>query len=308
MKSLKTLLGLSLLALIGVWMGCSNDTSPVASYSASKSHTAAQGDAGTGTPSTGSESGTPSTGSESGATDTSSVVAIPDAALASAIRTALGRPASDSTSAITQTDLKSLTTLTANHQRISDLTGLEEATGLENLVLRWNSVSDLSPLAGLTSLKYLELLGNDISDIRPLAGLTNLERLGIGSNGDIDFSRDDIGVLAGLTKLRHLRVNAMGLQNSELKTLAHGLVDLEDLTILNLSGNGSITDYSPLTCLLPTLKRLDLRGMDNRTPSLWVIDADADEDVTGSDLKVVNEEDWPILQFLVDSGVTIHWS
>ena len=35
----KTMLAASLLALIGVWMGCSNDTSPVASYSASKTNT-----------------------------------------------------------------------------------------------------------------------------------------------------------------------------------------------------------------------------------------------------------------------------
>ena len=179
-------------------------------------------------------------------------------------------------------------------------------TGLEYLNLRGNrSFTDITPLAGLTELTHLDLYQNHIgrssTGLAPLAGLTNLEWLAVGANG----LNGKIGPLAGLKKLKVLRINAFGLQNSGLETLAH---NLKNLIHLNLSGNGGITDYSPLTCLLPHLKWLDLRSMDDREPPLWVIDADADEDVTGPDLKVVNEKDWPILQFLVDSGVTIAWS
>ena len=51
-KSFKSLLGLSLLAFFAVWMGCSSDSSPVAPYSASKTHDTSQTDPVTGAPAT----------------------------------------------------------------------------------------------------------------------------------------------------------------------------------------------------------------------------------------------------------------
>jgi len=82
-----------------------------------------------------------------------------------------------------------------------DLTGLEYATGLENLLLPNNQISDLSPLASLTQLEEIFLGNNLISDVSPLAGLVHLEEL------DLYWNRiSDISPLAGLTSLETLVV------------------------------------------------------------------------------------------------------
>ena len=254
----KTMLGVSLLALIGVWMGCSSDTSPVASYSASKSHTAAH----------------------------SQIVDIPDANLASAIRTALGRPASDATSRISTADLRSLTTLRAGGRGIVNLTGLEYATNLDTLSLNHNKITDISPLEDLTGLKYLDLYANyTIPSISPLAGLINLEWLAVGGNP----LNGNVGPLAGLTKLKLLRVHATGLGDSGLKTLAHALTDLEHL---NISKSGRITDFSPLTCL-ENLEVLVLRNMGRR---LYI-----------TNLAGFREPKPLALFYLAANGVTLVW-
>ena len=104
-----------------------------------------------------------------------------------------------------------LTRLEAKNANISDLTGLEHATKLTELLLGakhvdgdWansNSISNLAPLSGLMELTRLELRGNDISDISALAGLINLTRLSIEQN-----SVPDLSPLAGLTNLTELEL------------------------------------------------------------------------------------------------------
>ena len=58
--------------------------------------------------------------------------------------------------------------LRARGARITDLTGLEAAVGLERLYAASNLISDLSPLAGLAALTSLDLRHNRISDLSPL--------------------------------------------------------------------------------------------------------------------------------------------
>ena len=71
-------------------------------------------------------------------TATAQVVSIPDPNLRAAIENALGK-ASGTT--ITTVDMTSLTRLEANNANISDLTGLEHATNLKELVLWGNDIA-----------------------------------------------------------------------------------------------------------------------------------------------------------------------
>ena len=127
------------------------------------------------------------------------LVSIPDAALATLVRTELGLAAN---AAITTADMRRLTSLGGGSARrlgIGNLTGLEHATSLESLTLPRNNISDLSPLANLTSLRSLSLSRNSISNLTPLTNLTGLTSLGLKQN-----SISDLSPLSGLTKLNSL--------------------------------------------------------------------------------------------------------
>jgi hypothetical protein len=147
----------------------------------------------------------------------------------------------------TPSDMLGLTSLRAPWRGITNLTGLEYALNLRELVLREDNVRDISPLGGLTNLETLNLSVNDIHDISPLAGLTKLRTLDIHENRAVS----DISVLAGLTNLevailRHLQV-------SNLTPLA-GLNKLKELDLYE----NCISDISPLAGLT-SLRLLDLR-------------------------------------------------
>ena len=66
--------------------------------------------------------------------------------------------------------------------KITDLTGLEQATALRTLDLRWNQISDISSLASLTQLQVLAVRSNSITDFSVVANFTNLRSLNIQSN------------------------------------------------------------------------------------------------------------------------------
>ena len=166
--------------------------------------------------------------------DDDAEVDIRDAKLRAVIESALGK---ESGAAVTVAEMRSLTSLAAWTAGISDLTGLEHATGLERLVLTNNEISDLGPLAGLASLTWLDLALNQVVDVRPLAELTALEYLNLWNN-----RISEIGPLSGLARLRHLQ-----LQRNEIADIG-ALAGLVSLTWLELSSNG-ISDVSPLAGL-----------------------------------------------------------
>ena len=171
-----------------------------------------------------------------------------------------------------------LTTLTLDHQQISDLSPLTELVNLKDLWLESNQISnisslagltaltvlnlnfnliyDISPLAGLMDLTSLELQGNQISDIAPIAGLMDLTALHMSENNVSDFSPlaelmnlthlsatlnpiNDITPLAGLTNLTHL-----GLSNNQINDISP-LVELTNLTWFMFSVS-PIYDITPL--------------------------------------------------------------
>ncbi len=138
--------------------------------------------------------------------------------------------------------------------RIHDLTGLEHATGLTRVRLRYHPVSDLTPLAGLTSLTELTLIHADVQDLTRIAGLTNLQILQLPESHRIS----DLTPLAGLTSLRQLSLTVNRV--SDLTPLA----GLTGLTRLYLSDN-RISDIAPLAGLT-SLEQLTLAG--NRITSI----------------------------------------
>ena len=169
------------------------------------------------------------------------IVSIPDVNLRAVVEDSLNKASGET---ITRAEMASLTVLRASNKNISDLTGLEFATGLTVLELSGiptptldlsSSILDLSPLSNLTSLTELELVFNSIVDISPLSGLTNLTELGLVFNSIVDISP-----LSGLTNLTEL-----GLSSNLIVDISP-LSGLTNLTELYLQNN-SIVDISPLS-------------------------------------------------------------
>ncbi len=158
---------------------------------------------------------------------------------------------------ITPANMQALVSLTDEGDGITDLTGLQYATGLTSLDLQRNNITDLTPLSGLTALQRLSLDGNKVSDLAPLAGLTGLQGLSLAQNNvagvsrladlvrlqdlDLDDNRiADLSGLSGLTGLQQLSMD--GNRITDLSPLRA----LKDLQSLSLNGNNNITDLSPL--------------------------------------------------------------
>ena len=190
----------------------------------------------------GKEVSTPG-GGGSGSGGGATPVTIPDANLRAVIEDSLGKA---SGAPISRAEMASLTRLEAPNSDISDLTGLEFATGLTFLRLgteyrygRINSnyISDLSPLANLTHLTYLHLGRNIISDITPLSNLTNLTTLELDDN-----IISNLSPLSNLTNLIYLRLDANIISNLS------PLSNLTNLIYLRLDAN-IISDITPLSNL-----------------------------------------------------------
>jgi hypothetical protein len=148
----------------------------------------------------------------------------------------------------TPTDMLGLTDLYAGGLGITDITGIEYATNLVNLSLRWNRLTDISPLSGLTGLEHLDFHANfSLSDISPLSALTRLKTLVLRSN-----TVTDISSLSGLSDLEEL-----DLSDDEISDVSP-LSGLTHLRTLNLSDN-KVSDVSPLADLT-CLEELDLRA------------------------------------------------
>ena len=239
-KSFKSLLGLSLLAFFGVWMGCSSDSSPV-----SPSNKAVTDD----------------DGSATQVSTFSTDVSIPDDSLRVAVTQGLWALVAEGkidiptgTNPLTTANLAKLETLTASGKGIVNLSGLEHATDLKSLNLNGNNVEDLAPLANLTKLEYLSLENNLIpqTGYSHLANLTKLTNLRIGGHRNADIGSDTLEVVVeNMTKLTALKVNHMGLTDISFLEKEN----LKELRYLNLNGNREITNLKPLACL-PNLNDL----------------------------------------------------
>ena len=181
------------------------------------------------------------------------VVVFPNAALETAVRSALrisrGYPVLPSD----EKGLDTLTRLTATRKEINDLTGLAGASALTTLDLGDNMIVNLEPLRNLTSLTSLDLADNQIINFGPLTGLSDLETLDLDGNQIVNLPSG----LTGLSSLETLDLSYNQIQDVSRFT---GLSVPETLDLRN----NDVGDVTPLTTMT-NLEKLYLRGNANPT-------------------------------------------
>ena len=182
--------------------------------------------------------------------DSNAVPTFADPALEAGVRAALELDAAES---LTCGRVASLESLGVNATGIRDLSGIENLTGLTELLLAQNGIEDLSPLATLTGLEYLDVHENSITDLSPLSGLTSMFGLSFGKN-----QVSDLSPVRNMSQLEQL-----GGSNNRISDLTP-LAGLETLLRLELYNN-DITDLGPIAGLW-TLQTLDV-GL-NTVPDL----------------------------------------
>ena len=163
------------------------------------------------------------------------VVHIPDTNLRAAIAEELGKSPN---APITAEDMAKLERLDARNRSIQDLTGLQFATNLSQLLLNDNQISDISPISGLTELWQLQIERNTISDISPVRDLKNLTFLNFRRN-----QISDISPIAGLINLNVLWFSVNPV--SDLSPIA-GLINLNRLSF----SDNNISDLAPIAGLI----------------------------------------------------------
>ena len=187
-------------------------------------------------------------------------VAIPDPNLRAAIAEELGK-GDDAFVSFTVEDMAALEVINAEGKGIKDLSGIEFATNLVHLNVRFNSITDLSPITGLNQINKLRLRGNLIPDFSGLAKLESLKELWISGEKISDLSSlaaltnlegfgaweiaiDDVSPLNGFTKLRWLELGHNSKSVSDISPLA-SLTGLKRLLLYGMR----IEDISPLASL-----------------------------------------------------------
>ena len=165
-------------------------------------------------------------------------VNIPDARLRLLIEATLSKMPGQT---ITRAEMSLIPFINGATVGISDLTGLEYATNMQQAYLQYNSISDLSPLKDLSNLRVLAVQGNRIADISPLANLTNLVGITLGGLGGGNLV-SNLGPLANLTNLTQLALSSNMI--SDISPLAN-LTALQTLTL----DDNRISNLTPLTNL-----------------------------------------------------------
>lgn len=188
-------------------------------------------------------------------------ITIADSGLDTAIRTALGKTASDtlmSDELWTVTDLilsdavtdlsdlrylSSLQSLTANYLYSLDFTVLDQLPALTKLDLSGCTISSssLKAIAALPNLRSLTLKNCSLQDITPLSALSQLEHLDLSGN-----VLTDISALGSCTELRSLNLSANKISNIASLSACSNLESL-NLSDCHLTGIAPLTSLTSLT-------------------------------------------------------------
>ena len=201
-------------------------------------------------------------------------VDIPDANLRAVIEAALGKNPGDT---ITPAEMATLTTLNARGRKITDISGLEHATGLTSLNLSRNNISGTADLSAFTALTSLDLSWNGFNGYFSNKDLRSVTLPAAPALTSLDLSFNDMRSVSGLTaanlpQLRTLRLNQnhfTSITIPSLSLLTHLVLNSNDLTsfaipslpqLTNLVLRGNdLTSVSGLTAAnLPRLTDLDL--------------------------------------------------
>jgi len=232
---------------------------------------------------------------------------IKDKKLEKLIREKIGMP----TGTLNYSDLKNITSLDLSNQGITDISGLENCTGLQSLDLSYNQITKVNPLLKLDNLKDLNLSHNKISDVSYLSNLTSLNELNLSDNDisnlgesrkntkdndDTDYDEVSDSVFKYMTELTSLDLSNSSADKSYSYRNSISSSDLDDLkyltklTSLNLKGTGvgSLTNLEKLTSLTTlNLNNTSISSLDSlkKLINLTYLDLSNDESIDGDDLK-----------------------
>jgi len=174
-------------------------------------------------------------------------VAFADPVLEALVRDTIGKPEG----ALYESDVCSINVICYNREgelaqsaAITDLSGIEALTDLQEIRMNNNSIADLTPLQDLENLTNVSMSDNEITDIAALANL-NLTELELGENR-----------IADLTPLQNMvSLQNLGLNDNRITDISV-LAGLANLQYLRLRGN-DIADYSPILEIEPQLLGTD---------------------------------------------------
>jgi len=166
-------------------------------------------------------------------------IEFPDAAFASAVRSAAGV---EDGQPITDEALANVTSISISDTTISDLTGIECMTSLSWVSMYTAGLTDLSPFAALPHLTSLDLSCNSFTDLSPIASLINLTsfNVGKGSSCEVPGQVTDISPLADLVAL-----TTLDLSGHDIDSLA-ALSQLKYLQVLILPSNANLASLTGL--------------------------------------------------------------
>ncbi len=116
--------------------------------------------------------------------------------------------------------------LMVHSPKLTNLNGIENLTGLEEINFSYHKISKIERLENLRKLKVLNLANNNLKEIKGLENLLNLECLNLYGN--------QIMEITGLSRLKKLRT--LNLGRNQIKEIG-GLEELSELRVLRLDNN-----------------------------------------------------------------------
>ncbi len=177
------------------------------------------------------------------------------------------------------THFPNLRYLSVNYRALEDISALQNFPGLQGLMLEeCDALDDYGPLASLVNLEWLKIASGSLEEIDFLSSMKRLDSLSI--EGSRVKSLDELKECAGLTLL-----NLTGNSLLEDYSVIGQLGELEELT-LEMGHGGKLPSFEQLT----KLERLSLKDVDDLSPlkdAAGVISLSL-ERCSGSQLEVVS--------------------
>ena len=155
---------------------------------------------------------------------------------------------------IATTDMASITDLKLTgktNERITNLTGMEYFTCLQNLNLSGNNIASVEPISQITTLKTLNISGNQtaITDLDTLQNLVNLV--------NINFASSKITNVQFMSRYSQLEI--LDLSGNTISSL-EPIQGISTLKKLNIANNASFNRFQTDICCHFELTELDISG------------------------------------------------
>lgn len=187
-------------------------------------------------------------------------VTIPDTNLRAAVKAAVGHQA-DNTADPTEAEMATITNLDLSGRQVTNLAGIQYATGLTSLNLTGNAVADIAPLTTLPSLANLDLSFTPVSSIAPLSGKASISSLNLSNTESSEADAET--TFASLPNLDGLNVSNSNLGEEVAYATSVIELNINDNSMTNLDGYEALTNLRSLSAANNPLENLDgLKGRD----------------------------------------------